>query len=213
MTNTTIHEALDWRYAVKQFDPSRKLSDTDWRTLSEALVKAPSSYGLQPWRFLVIQSPALREKLREVSWNQSQVTDASHFVVFLSRDSVTEADLNAYLRRIAEVRSVSEETLAGFRQMLSANLLQGLPEEKALAWTQRQAYIAMGFLLETAALLKIDSTPMEGLDPAAYDQILNLAGSGWRSVAAVALGYRSPLDGNQHLKKVRFQEEIVVQYR
>ena len=209
--NQALETAFDWRYAVKKFDPSRRISAADWKTLEDSLVKAPSSYGLQPWKFLVVENRDLREKLKPASWGQGQVTDASHFVVFLARDSVKEADVDKYLQRIAEVRGVAIESLEGFRAMMVNNLVKGLPAEKALPWTQRQAYIAMGFLLETAALLGIDSTPMEGFDPAAYDRLLGLEGSGWRTTAAVALGYRHEEDAYQKLKKVRFRNDDVVE--
>lgn len=206
--NQTIEKSLDWRYAVKRFDPARKISAGDWQTLKHSLLKAPSSYGLQPWKFLVVEDSATRAKLREVSWGQSQVTDASHFVVFATREGVEEADVAKYIKRIAEVRGVGEDSLKGFRDMMVNNLTT-LDKNKALHWTQRQAYIAMGFLLQSAALLQIDATPMEGLDPSAYDKILGLEGKGWRSVAAVALGYRHAEDGFQNLKKVRFTEDEV----
>ncbi len=209
--NQTLSQALDWRYAVKKYDPSRKIPAADWATLKESLVKAPSSYGLQPWKFLVVENPALRAELRPASWGQSQITDASHLVVLLARDSVLDSDIDRYLSRIAVVRGVTLDSLAGFRTML-ANLKQ-LPPEKALGWTQRQAYIAMGFLLETAALLHIDATPMEGFDPAAYDKILKLEGTGWRSTAVVALGYRHAEDAYQSLKKVRYDEKDLIETR
>lgn len=211
-TNAAVEEALNWRYAAKKFDPARKIPATDWETLTRSLVYAPSSYGIQPWKFLVVENPAVRSRLREVSWNQSQVTDASHLVVLVAKESVTHADVERYLNRIREVRDVPADSLAAFRQMLNTNLVEGMPAEKALGWSQRQTYIAMGFLLETAALLKIDSTPMEGLDPAAYDRILELTGSGWRTVAAVALGYRHADDGFQAAKKVRYPENELITY-
>lgn len=211
--NQALEAAFDWRYAVKRFDPARKISDADWATLKRALAMAPSSYGLQPWKFLQIESAELRAKLRPASWGQSQITDASHLVVLLARDSVTEQDISRYLRRIADVRGVSLDSLAGFRDMLTGSLVKNLPADKALAWTQRQAYIAMGFVLEAAALLRIDATPMEGFDPAAYDQILGLAGSGWRSTAVVALGYRHAEDAYQSLKKVRYEEQELFEKR
>ena len=210
--NENIEQSLDWRYAVKKYDPSRKISQADWRTLSQSLLKAPSSYGLQPWKFIVVQNPALREKLREISWGQSQVTDSSHFVVFATSESVTSEHVEKYLGRIQSVRGVPAESLTGFRDVMTKNLVQGLGD-KALGWTQRQAYIAMGFLLEAAALLQIDATPMEGLDPEAYDKVLGLEGTGWRSVAAVALGYRHPDDAFQAFKKVRFAADDVIQYK
>lgn len=210
--NQIIESSLDWRYAVKKFDPSRKISDEDWKTLTQSLLKSPSSYGLQPWKFLVIENPKLREDLKASSFNQTQVTDASHIVVFVTRDSVENADVRRYIDRIATVRDIPKESLKGFEDMMTQTLVS-MKSEVALQWTQRQAYIAMGFLLETAAILKIDATPMEGLQPAAYDKILGLEESGYKTVAVVALGYRHQDDSFQKLRKVRFEESDVIQYR
>lgn len=211
MTHAKIQEALEWRYATKKYDAAKKIPSNDWKTLTEALTMAPSSYGIQPWKFLVVENPAVREQLKPVSWGQTQVTDASHYVVFLYKDAMDEAFVQKYIDRIAEVRSTPLEALAGYKDMMITNLVKA-PEEKIRVWSQRQAYIAMGFLLETAALLKIDATPMEGFDPSAYDKILGLEGSGWKSVATVALGYRHPEDSTQAFKKVRFPNEALIEY-
>lgn len=211
MNQNAIKEALEWRYATKKYDPSRKISDADWKVLVDSLTMAPSSYGVQPWKFLVIDNPEIRQKLKPVSWNQSQVTDASHYVVFLYKEKIDADFVQKFIDRTAEVRQAPKESLDGFKNMLIENLVKA-PEERIRTWSQRQAYIAMGFLLQSAALLKIDATPMEGFDPSAYDKILNLEGSGWRSVATVALGYRHSEDSFQHLKKVRFTEEDLLTY-
>ena len=211
MNHAKIQEALEWRYATKKFDASKKISDQDWKTLTESLKLAPSSYGVQPWKFLVIENPQVREQLKPVSWGQTQVTDASHYVVFLYKEGIDEAYINQYINRIAEVRNTSLESLQGYKEMMINNLVKA-PEEKIRVWSQRQAYIAMGFLLETAALLKIDTTPMEGFSPSDYDRILGLEGSGWKSVATVALGYRHAEDSYQNLKKVRFADDTLIEY-
>ena len=205
----TISEALNWRYAAKRFDPEKIIPTEQWDLLKKSLVLSPSSYGIQPWQFLVIENKAIREQLKPVSWNQSQVTDASHYVVFTYKKEVDEKFVDQFIHRVADVREVPVPTLEGFRQMLMQNLA-GAPQERIEIWSQRQAYIAMGFLLETAALLGIDATPMEGFDPAAYDKILKLEGTGYKSVASVALGYRHVDDSFQNLKKVRFQDEQVI---
>jgi nitroreductase len=213
MTQKEIQNALEWRYATKRFDPSRKLNPEDWKVLESSLLLAPSSYGLQPWKFLVVENPGVRAELREVSWKQGQVTDASRFVVLVHKENVDEDFVRKYLQRISEVRGVSTESLDGFYQMLMQNVVQGKVGTAMSEWTRRQTYIAMGFLMESAALLKIDACPMEGLDPEAYDRILGLHGSGWKTAAAVALGYRHPEDAYQNATKVRFSNEAVVEYR
>ena len=207
-----IEEALDWRYAVKKFDAAKKISPSNWSILENSLVKSPSSYGLQPWKFLVVENTDLRARLREVSWGQSQVTDASHFVVLTYREKVDAKFIDSYIQQVAKVRGVALESLKGYADMMVGDLVNGPRAQTIQYWAQRQSYIAMGFLMETAALLKVDSCPMEGLDPAKYDEILKLNGTGWKSVAAVALGYRHTEDGLQHAKKVRFDREQVIQH-
>lgn len=211
MNPQEIQEALDWRYATKKYDPSRKISTPDWNLLVDALTKAPSSYGVQPWNFFVIENPELREKLKPVSWNQSQVTEASHYVIFAYKEKMDLEFVQKNIDRMAEVRNIPTTNLDGYKNLLIENLTKA-PEEKIRTWSQRQAYIAMGFLLETAALLKIDATPIEGFDPNAYDQILGLENSGWKTVASVALGYRHSEDAYQHQKKVRFPTEDIITY-
>lgn len=210
MNHNEIKSALDWRYATKRFSADKKIPEADWQVLQEALVKAPSSYGLQPWKFLVVQNPEIREKLKPVSWNQTQVTDASHYVVFLYKEKLDVEHIEKYIHRLVEVRQVSEESVAGYKDMMITNLVKGPRSQTIDVWAQRQSYIAMVFLMETAALLKIDSCPLEGIEPKEYDKILNLEGTGWKTIAAVALGYRHDEDKYQSTPKVRFPAENVV---
>ncbi len=207
-----VSESLHWRYAVKKFDSQKKINDTDWKLLEDSLVLSPSSYGTQPWKFLVIENKELREKLKAVSWNQSQVVDASHFVVFLYKEKMDVAHLQKHVQRMAEVRGIPVENLKDFQKMLVADLVDGPRANKISEWAQRQTYIAMGFLMETAALLKIDSCPMEGLEADKYDEILNLKNTGWKTIAAVPLGYRHPDDKYQNMKKVRFANSDVIEF-
>ncbi len=211
MNHTNIKEALEWRYATKRYDKDKKISAPDWELLKESLRLAPSAYGIQPWQFFVIENPETREKLKAASWNQTQVTDASHYVVFIYKEKIDEAFIQKYIDEMSKLRNTPVESLDGLKNMLTQNLGKA-PEEKIRVWSQRQAYIAMGFLLQTAALLKIDATPMEGFDPSAYDKILELEGSGWKTVATVALGYRHPEDAYQNLKKVRYPEDSVFKF-
>lgn len=211
MQHSQIKEALQWRYATKKYDTTKKVTSQDWQTLTDALTLAPSSYGLQPWKFLVIENPQVREKLKAASWNQTQVTDASHFVVFLARDKVDVDFVQKYVNRVAEVRGIPTTTLDGYKNMMVEGVAKA-PEEQTRQWAKRQTYIAMGFLLETAALIKVDATPMEGLDPQAYDKILGLEGSGWKTTVAVALGYRHVEDETQNFKKVRFTDDTLIEY-
>lgn len=210
MNHETIRSALDWRYATKSFDSTKKIASEDWSLLQESLVKSPSSYGLQPWRFLVIQNPKVREELKAVSWGQTQVTDCSHYVVFLYKEKMDEAHIQKHINRVAEVRGVPLTALEGYKKMMVQNLTQGPRAQTIDSWAQRQTYIAMGFLMETAALLKIDACPIEGFEPLEYDRILKLEGTGWRAVATVALGYRSEKDSMAQAKKVRFEPRDLI---
>jgi len=205
--------SLRTRYAVKAFDPARKIPDGDWRALEQSLLLSPSSYGLQPWKFLVIDDPALRAKLLPVSWGQRQVVDASHFVVFAAKRTMDLEHVDRFLRRTAEVRGVSLDSLAAYRQLIMRTLLSPPAGFDAHSWSARQAYIALGMFMESAALLGIDTCPMEGIEPQKYDDILGLGASGYGAVVAAAAGYRSAQDAHQHLAKVRFDLGDVIEHR
>jgi nitroreductase len=212
MIKNEIKEALDWRYATKKMNPLKKISSEDWQILKDSLRLAPSSYGLQPWKFVVVQNPALRTKLREVSWGQAQVEDASHFIVFTAKDVIDEKYIRHFIEDTAKTRNIPASALDGYRDLMITNIGHK-PTESHKAWNQRQCYIAMGFLLETASLLKIDTVPLEGIEPEKYDEILGLAGTGYSSVAAVALGYRHEEDAYQNLAKARFDESVIFDVR
>jgi nitroreductase len=212
MQKEHISTALEWRYATKQFEATKKITPADWAILEKSLVLSPSSYGLQPWKFLIIQNPELRLKLKAVSWNQSQVTDCSHYVVFLYKEKMDEAHIQKFIERHAEVREMPVTQLKAYQNTMVNDLVQGPRAQISHFWAQQQVYLAMGFLMETAALLKIDSCPMEGLDASQYDTILNLETTGFKTVASVALGYRHENDKYQNLKKVRFTAESVIEW-
>ena len=212
MTHDEFLSALNWRYAVKKFDPTKKISDKDWNVLAESLRLSPSSYGLQPWKFVVVQDQKLKEELRAHSWNQSQVTDCSHYVVLTTMIHVPESHIHEYVEDMAKTRGVTRDTLVGFEKMLMQNLVHK-PPASVMDWSHRQSYIAMGNVMTAAALFHVDACPMEGLVPTKYDEILGLLNTDYRTVAAVALGYRSAEDKLQHQKKVRFPASKVFDYR
>jgi nitroreductase len=205
-----ILEKLQWRYAVKKFDPSKKISEADWFILEESLRLAPSSYGLQPWKFIVVQDPKIRAALTPVSWNQTQVEDCSHYVVLATLTKIEVAYVEKFVAKIAQVRELDVASLENYKNLMVSDLVNGPRSAIVQWWSQRQSYIAMGMLMETAALLDIDACPLEGIEPEAYDRILQLEGSGYAAVAAVALGYRSLEDKYQLLKKVRFDCDDVI---
>jgi nitroreductase len=203
-------EQMNWRYATKQFDPGRKIPAEQWSALEEALHLSPSSLGMQQWAFVVVENPAVREELKAASWGQPQITDASHMVVFTAKKDVTEKDVDAYMQRIAEVRGVPQAELSGFRDMVTGGVLQGKSASERAVWTSRQAYIPIGVLLTSAALMGLDACPMEGINPAEYDRILGLGEKGLTALAVVTVGYRSPEDKYAQLPKVRFAAEEVI---
>lgn len=209
----SLLQQLNWRYATKKFDPAKKISAADWATIEKALVLTPSSYGLQPWKFIVVTDPALKAKLRPASWNQSQVEDCSHLVVFAAKVDITEADVDRFVARIAEVRGVSTESLAGYKGYMVGDLVKGPRHAVIQEWAARQTYIAMGNLLTSAALLGVDACPFEGIEPAKYDEILGLQGTGYTTISACPLGYRADDDKYAATPKVRFEAKDVVEHR
>jgi nitroreductase len=212
--NTTVQPEqllaqLNWRCAIKKFDPTRKISDRDWATLEQALLLSPSSFGLQPWAFIVVKDPAMRAKLQAASYGQAQIVDASHLVVFANKINLNESDLDAHLKRISEVRNTPVEGLAQLRGKLVGSLIQGMDVPTRNAWCRNQLYIALGNLLTSAAMLGIDACPMEGIDRAQYDSILGLTQKGFAASMVATLGYRSSADQYSAAPKVRFPKERV----
>ncbi len=213
ITHDTLLEALRWRYATKVFDPSRTIPQDVWDTLATSLVLTPSSFGLQPYRFIVITDPELKAKLRPVSWGQSQVTDCSHLVVFTAKRTMTEADVDHFIQRISEVRGVKPADLGGYRDMMVKTLVVGGRSGRVAEWAADQVYIALGQFMAAAALLGLDTCPMEGIDPAQYDAILGLEDSPYRTVVACPVGYRGDGDKYATLAKVRFPDAELVEIR
>jgi nitroreductase len=209
-TTRQLLDALQWRYATKVFDATKKMPADVWQTLERALVLTPSSYGLQPYKFLVINDPAKRAELLPHSWNQKQVVDASHFVVFAARTKVTEADVNKLIQLISDVRKMPPESLNFYRDMMLGDVVNGPRSKIAHEWAARQAYIALGNLMTCAAVLGVDACPMEGLNPAEYDRVLGLNYSGYATVVACALGYRAASDKYASLPKVRYATQELV---
>jgi nitroreductase len=215
MSNSNTQQllnALEWRYATKVFDPNKKIPIEVWKTLERALVLSPSSYGLQPYRFIVLTDPAKRAELLPHSWNQRQVVDASHLVVFTARTKVSEADIDHLIQHTSQVRKIQPESLNAYRDMMLGDLVNGPRSKIAHEWATRQTYLALGNLIASAAVLGVDACPMEGFLPAEYDRVLGLDGSGYATVVQCALGYRSPADKYSKLPKVRFDTKELVQH-
>ena len=210
-TTQQLLEALQWRYATKVFDPTKKIPADVWQTLERALVLTPTSYGLQPYRFLVINDPVKRTELLPHSWNQKQVVDASHFVVFTARTKITGADVNKLIKLTSDVRKIPAESLNFYRDLMLGDIVNGPRGKTAHEWAARQTYIALGNLMTCAAVLGVDACPMEGFVPAEYDRLLGLEKSGYASVVCCALGYRATSDKYAGLPKVRFEIKDLVQ--
>ena len=210
VSNNTLVNQLRWRYATKQFDSSKKISAVDWATLEESLVLTPSSFGLQPWRFIVVTDQATKEQLVHASWDQRQVSDASHVVVFAIKKDVGAAEVHHYMNRIAQVRGVTPDSLNAFRDVLLGFLAQPAEQFDVNFWSTRQVYIALGNFMTSAALLGIDTCPLEGIEPPKYDEILGLEAQGYKTVVVAAAGYRAASDKYATLPKVRFAPEEVI---
>jgi nitroreductase len=211
ITTTDLLEHLKWRYATKQFDPSTKISPELWTALEDSLVLTPSSYGLQPWKFLIITSSELKEKLKPFSWNQSQVTDCSHYVVFTIKKNLTAEHIDHFVARTAELRGGTVDAIAGYRNMMISDVIDGARSFNVNEWAARQAYIALGNFMTSAALLGVDTCAMEGIEPVKYDNLLGLPAKGFSTVVACAAGYRSEEDKYATLAKVRFLKSEVLE--
>ncbi|EDY80984.1 nitroreductase family protein [Verrucomicrobiia bacterium DG1235] len=208
-----ILEQLSWRYATKQFDPSRKIPEETVKSLEKALVLTPSSFGLQPWKFVIVEDQAIKDQFPAVSWDQQQTKDCSHMVVLTVKTGYTRENVGEFIDRMAEVRGVSAESLSGYEEFAGGFVDQANEQGFIDAWATKQVYIALGQLLYTAALLGVDACPMEGIDPAAYDKILGLEGTGYSTVVACPLGYRAEGDKYATTAKVRFSVDDVIDRR
>ena len=203
---STILENLNWRYATKKFDPSKKVSGQDLETILKAIQLSPSSYGLQPYHILVITDADTRKELQPASWNQSQIVDASHMLVFAAKSEFGSELVDDYLENVSVTRGMDIENLKGYGDFMKSKLLD-LPNTVKTSWTTRQAYLAAQSAMLAAAELKIDTCPMEGFEPEKYDEILGLKDKGLTSVVVLTVGYRSDEDETQNYPKVRKSNE------
>lgn len=207
-----IIEDLRWRYAAKQYDPSKKLTDEQFDIIKESLRLTPSAYGLQPLKFIFVETPSLREEIKPIAHNQAQVVDASHLLIICAHTNIDEAYIDTYVDRVKEVRNTPAERAAGFSDFLKKNVLS-IPNEHVEPWNVHQAYIALGQVLHTCASLRVDATPMEGFNAKALDELLGLDAQGLKSVLLCPIGFRSTDDVYQHLPKVRKAPENIFEIR
>jgi nitroreductase len=202
-------ENLNWRYATKKFDTSKKVEQKELESLLEATSLSASSYGLQPYRILVVEDSELRGKLKPAAWGQSQITEASHLIVLANQSTFGEELVDDYLSNVSETRGIPENDLQGYADFMKSKLMP-LSESAKATWTARQTYIALGNLLSAAADLKIDTCPMEGFDSLQFNEMLGLTERGLNAAVLVAIGYRSKEDKTQHYKKVRRAKEDLI---
>lgn len=193
---------LEWRYAVKKFDSKRALSAEKIGRLKEAFNLTATSYGLQPIKLVVIQNKELQNQLIEHSFGQKQVAQASHVLVFCIEKNIDSAYIANYFNKVKKVRGTSDDILSPFKDAIVDSFSKKDVQE-IIDWSKNQAYLAMGNLLTICALEEIDSCPMEGFTPEAYDKILGLKEKGLTSTLVLPVGYRAEDDVFSDFKKVR----------
>lgn len=195
-------KAMKWRYATKQFDPDRLLTEEKIEILKKAFNLTATSYGLQPLKLAVVQNKTLQAELMKASYNQKQVGSASHVLVICIEKEVGKAFIENYFQYVKDIRNTPDDILHPFRESLIGNFEKKQIDEVQV-WATHQAYLVLGTLLTVCAIEEIDSCPMEGFEPEKYDEILGLEGHNLRSVLALPVGYRSKDDFFAELKKVR----------
>lgn len=213
ISEAVLLDALNWRCAVKKFDTSRSIPPATWEALEEALRLSPSSFGLQHWKFIVVDDPAIRQALREEgAYGQAAVSEASRLVVLCYQKDLGAKHIDAHLEVMKRVRGLTAEAVAGSRAGMLRLVTTIFDNAQVNCWSSRQVYIAFGVLMTSAALLGIDACPIEGIDPAEVDRILNLTDKGVSSLALCALGYRAAEDGYSKQPKVRFDRADVIEH-
>jgi nitroreductase len=204
-----LTESLHWRYSTKKFDASRKIAPDVWAALEESLVLSPSSFGLQPWKFVVITDQKIKDQLPAISWNQTQPKDCSHMVVLAARKTIEAGDVNRYVDRIVQVRDIPGDPIRGYKDMM-LGMVGSMPAADLDAWCAKQVYIALGFLLEACAVLGVDACPMEGIVAPEYNKLLKLPEMGYTAVVGCPVGYRAADDKYAAYPKVRFEAKDVI---
>jgi len=196
----------NWRYATKKFDTTKKVSKEDLETLKEAIRLSASSFGLQPYRILIIENPELRAKLQPAAWGQSQIVDASQLIVFANITNFGETEIDASIANTTKTRGLPADALKGYGDFMKSKIV-ALPEDVRNTWASKQTYLALGNLMNAASELKIDVTPMEGFEPTQVNEILGLGKLGLNASLLATIGYRHEEDATQHYAKVRKSNE------
>lgn len=203
---STFLDHQNWRYATKKFDSSKKVSDKDLATLKEAIRLSSSSYGLQPYKILIIENEDLRAQIQPAAWGQTQIVDASHLLVFANMTNLDGDYIDSYIQNVAQTRGIGAEMLQGYADFMKSKITT-LPDTVRNTWTSKQTYLALGNLLNAAAELKIDVTPMEGFEPEKVNEILGLEKLGLHASLIATIGYRHEEDATQNQAKVRKSNE------
>lgn len=203
---SNYNQNLKWRYATKKFDATKKISEKDIALLKEAIQLSASSYGLQPYKVLIISDPEIKAQLKVAANGQTQLEDASHVVVFANLSDLSEKHVASYIENISKTRAIDTQQLEGFSSLMNS-VVGNLSKDGREVWAAKQTYIALGNLLSAAADLKIDSCPMEGFDPDKVAEVLNLEQYNLTPSLIAPIGYRSTEDSTQHYHKVRKPED------
>lgn len=203
---STFLEDQNWRYATKKFDSTRKVSESNLQILKEAIRLSASSYGLQPYKVIFVENKALRAQLQPAAWGQSQIIDASHLIVFANITDFGDTQIDDVIENLIRTRSLPADALNGYSDFMKSKI-STLSLENRNIWTAKQAYLALGNLLNAAASLKIDVTPMEGFEPSQFNEILGLEKLGLNAAVIATVGYRHIEDATQHYAKARKSNE------
>lgn len=198
-------ESLNWRYATKKFDSSKQVSIADIAVLKESIRLAATSYGLQPFKVMIVNDDSVKKKLKAESFNQPQISDCSHVFVFTNLTELKPSFIDNYIELCANERNLELEKLIGYRDFMKTTLGK-LTESEIQNWACKQAYIGMTNLLLACAEMRIDACPIEGFNSEKYNEILGLNNKDLSACVVVAVGYRSNDDTSQYLKKVRLSE-------
>jgi nitroreductase len=211
MKNKEIIKALNWRYATKVYDPTKIVSEEDLHTILESARLSPSSIGAEMWKFIVVKNKETREKIKVVGYNQPQITDASHLIILTYRTDVVENLTKEKIERTAKIQNVDENKLEELKSFLENSVTQKIQGGNLEDWIKSQVYIPLGIMIETAALLEIDSCPMEGFESEKVDEILGLVEKNLKSITMLPIGYRGD-DPTSVRPKVRRDFDDVVEF-
>ncbi|MBV8391038.1 MAG: NAD(P)H-dependent oxidoreductase [Mucilaginibacter sp.] len=202
----SLIEKLNWRYATKKFDKTKKLSPLQLEELLHAVHLSPAATGVQSYKVIVVEDAATRAKLQQAAYGQAQVADASQLIVFAAETNLDTQYVKNFIDHVAKTRGIDRANLAGYEQMINGNI-NGMTEQQRIAWAKEQAHIALGVLLTSAAELGIDACPMGGFSAPQFDEILGLKEKGLTTAVIAAIGFRAEDDAYGKLKKVRKPEE------